>query len=260
MNIKNYVNDFKDGIRFEFKKCKNLKFDPHNPDLFEAAVKEGYGDAKRTFTKIGEFWQKKPELKEKLFKSLAEKIRTLFLCTDIEFNSWHKETCKYFCNELNENGYEAAYGQAQKIVNMALKYLYCLDGAEQYEYIFKKCHMPLDSFTLEWFKRTINTKSDENEKIKSETWSKMSEETYDKVCSKIFKELSDQNVLPQNPLMAEFIIWPEIQLNLATEAFYFALNNISEKSEKDKFKKLSINEKLKIVSQNIKKHNTNADL
>ena len=33
--------------------------------------------------------------------------------------------------------YNARYGQAQKVVNMAFKYLYCCDGAEVYKSKFE---------------------------------------------------------------------------------------------------------------------------
>lgn len=76
-----------------------------------------------------------------------------------EFDEWHRGACEavldvlnvYYCND--EKGTPVQYGKAQKIINMTMKGLYCLDGAQN-KY-FTHCHMALDSFILSWFFRNI---------------------------------------------------------------------------------------------------------
>ena len=78
------------------------------------------------------------------------------------FDEWHNDACKavlevlqkfYTNNDKQETLVQ--YGKAQKIVNMTMKGLYCLKDADQKKDYFKHCHIPLDSFTLEWFKRKV---------------------------------------------------------------------------------------------------------
>lgn len=78
-----------------------------------------------------------------------------------KFDKWHAEACgvvldilrEYYYNDKDHNPVQ--YGKAQKIVNMTMKGLYCLPGSEEYEAHFRFCHIALDSFTLEWFKRNV---------------------------------------------------------------------------------------------------------
>lgn len=79
--------------------------------------------------------------------------------TEINFDKWHNEACKKFLGVLEHYYSNAAYGKAQKIVNMMFKHLYCMkfggDNQVLDEDYFKHCHLTLDSFTLEWFYREV---------------------------------------------------------------------------------------------------------
>ena len=82
--------------------------------------------------------------------------------TEKKFDSWHHETCMAVLADINKyyknpSGSDVCYGKAQKIVNMTMKGCYCLQGADAKEEYFKYCHVPLDSFTLEWFYREVVT-------------------------------------------------------------------------------------------------------
>ena len=78
---------------------------------------------------------------------------------ETSFDQWHKEMCEEFLAVI-EPKYQGGlkYGKAQKIVNMTFKNTYCLQHngikEDKFEKYFEHCHMPLDSITLEWFKRT----------------------------------------------------------------------------------------------------------
>ena len=100
--------------------------------------------------------------------SFFNQLKSYFDWTSIseeEFDNWHHERCNEVLAEIQEfytNGDRdntpVHYGKAQKIVNITFKGCYCLEGAEQKEALFKHCHMPLDSFTLEWFYREVVTR------------------------------------------------------------------------------------------------------
>ena len=70
------------------------------------------------------------------------------------FDEIHKKICVNLIEKCEER-ISMTYGQAQKIINMAFKYLYCCRHDSAMEERFKACHMPLDSFSLEWFKRNL---------------------------------------------------------------------------------------------------------
>ena len=98
--------------------------------------------------------------------SLLNRITTYFDNTapanEEEFDNWHHQTCAAVLVDINKyyknpSGSPVCYGKAQKIVNMTMKGCYCLDGADAKEEHFKYCHLPLDSFTLEWFYREVVT-------------------------------------------------------------------------------------------------------
>ena len=123
----------------------NWEFDVSNSILFQAAVWQGYLDASRTFTDIN------TDENRKAFNNLARKIQSYFQNDDSGFE--HDSWCKSFIKDIKKyNNYpDVRYGQAQKVVNMAFKYLYCCEGAKYYKERFEPCHMPLDQYTLAWY-------------------------------------------------------------------------------------------------------------
>lgn len=64
------------------------------------------------------------------------------------FDIWHKESCDKLTTEFNKIiNYELFYGQAQKWINMTLKYLFAI-GDEKINGIdrnYKYFHIPLDN-------------------------------------------------------------------------------------------------------------------
>ncbi len=177
-----------DGKRGPFyNKTQEWIFDKGNLELFINAVWQAYLDANRTFSGI-----KGTNKNEGAFLNLAKSIKKYFDLEEAEFS--HDKWCKDFIRDIKKyNGYDARYGQAQKVVNMAFKYLYCCDGAENYRDKFNKCHMPLDQFTLAWFFA--------EEGILYQEWSWFSAGKYKDVSEKIKKRLKD------DILGKELIIW-----------------------------------------------------
>lgn len=166
------------------------------------------------------------------------------------FNTWHNETCKVFLESLKDDYKDLCYGKAQKIVNMMFKHLYCLDGAEKYaeDGYFTYCHLTLDSFTLEWFKRNVN-------RGKVGVWSNLyyndSDIDINNYCyyvDKIHEYFSRNDIKEKynglTPFLFEFYMWPEMQLHLASEGFYFALKeNLGDKC-RENFRSKNIDDKI----------------
>jgi hypothetical protein len=100
------------------------------------------------------------ELKEAQF--IANYISMFFadeFLTEEKFDKKHHEACVQFLKVLQKYYPDAAYGKAQKIVNMMFKHLYCMKIGEAKKMLdekyFEHCHLTLDSFTLEWFCREV---------------------------------------------------------------------------------------------------------
>lgn len=127
---------------------------------------------------------KSNEAKEKAVQLLqgkfgiSEKIVSIAIN---DFDTWHREVCESLVetyqeikDENNKNFF--TYGNAQKLLNMALKYLWLLDmlpggidGA--------LLHTPIDSYILQKLENSIENISAENGSYKynGETWSQLSD-------------------------------------------------------------------------------------
>lgn len=193
-----------------------------------------------------------------------------------DFDKWHNETCDKFLRIIRGlNVYsKIEYGKAQKIVNMMFKHLYCLNGADAYLDYFEHCHFVLDSFTLEWFIRDVakewyNQSNEEPISVSAENkpfpkWSNITYRPqnnldYNKKPDRIdnggyYHYMFFQKTIRDyfetkhkqcgcTPFQAEFHIWPDIQMHLACEAFYFALDDTLTTKAKNDYKKKDLNSK-----------------
>lgn len=271
--IEDSVYDFIRTIKKEpcceyFTSDKTKKVDWGDEKVYKDALYQGYLDACRTIhwntkaqpkgkvlLKRKKEWDKKEEnpMSEPLTE-VAKELRNYFN-NDEKFDEKYLDWCKHLINSYK--GYlkdEITYGQAQKIINMAFKYLYCIcdkcEGREKYKKKFDKCHMPLDSFSLEWFKRMFREKDFSNsddyfennkelmvnlftkgksKKLKANSigsWSSM-QQTWKESCIKqeypyefyayVIKQYCDEESI--TPLQLDFIVWPNMQKIMAIESF-----------------------------------------
>lgn len=128
--------------------------------------------------------------------------------TKEDFDEWHDFVCtkivlpvvQHFYTNRDAEHSPVCYGKAQKIVNITLKCCYCLDGARDREDYFTYCHVPLDSFTLNWYKKNGG-------QIDTE-WSKLDEVEYEEI-QKFIRNIEPDIELFNNltPLQKEFLIW-----------------------------------------------------
>ena len=208
------------------------------------AVKKAYIDmSPRTFKekdKQQSGVEKKDEInrtkKDDLLKEVAQRISNYMKgASSAGFDIWHKELCDFFIDgtketnglrklleDANKDPNQATFGKAQKLVNMTFKYMYCFDDANQHIDKFDMCHMPLDSYILDWFfdwykeewKKQYNEKMTKNGKNHLSAWSdlKYAKDPGDKIPqykeiqSLIKQKLRNENV---SCLEAEFVIWWE---------------------------------------------------
>ncbi len=69
-----------------------------------------------------------------------------------QFDAWHRQSCETLSAVYRENGYPLFYiGQAQKWLNMTLKYIFTL-GAERiagFDDCYAFCHVPIDNILVQ---------------------------------------------------------------------------------------------------------------
>lgn len=147
MNEPTYVQIDRDSLEFlQIFLFKNLD------DYFTAASRRAYLDFNRTLplNKSNKSDKEKVELWSAGTEMLRENITALLEMrakTQKAFDDWHYRTCSALRSHYRNNGVQFTYGQAQKWVNMTLKYLYIL-GAYSFDDIFEFLHPPIDNYIL----------------------------------------------------------------------------------------------------------------
>lgn len=148
--------NFTDGMKKNLVKdesCISFRIDNENDIML--AIKLAYNDTKRTLRGWARM-DSRENIKRESFKKLAKAISKYFSETEektyLEFAALLRQWRKILIDEFKSCGFELSTGQAQKIVNVTMKNLYCYNDACCYENKFKYCHMPLDSYILDWFR------------------------------------------------------------------------------------------------------------
>lgn len=143
---------------------KKLSADDYNTYCTKRAIMKAYEDATNEGAYNTLFKKTIEAGKLKQLKSASERARNYsaeFLFSQIQklsalasnYEEWHKNTCdelykKYSEVYLNENEPFFTYGNAQKWVNMAMKYLWLL-GLLDNTVDCEKLHIPIDSFIID---------------------------------------------------------------------------------------------------------------
>ena len=130
------------------------------------------------------------------------------------------------------------FGQAQKIVNMAFKYLFCLAKDEKIRQKFDVCHMPLDGIMLEWiFRNCKNVDGTVLLKKHKGAWSKMNKGSdEEQIDNEVYYTYEFYRKIllysfPDTPLLQlDFENWREMSLVMAVEAY---LKNFKEEERKE---------------------------
>ena len=244
-DLRNAVEEFKKNIKNE--KLKELK-SIQDKGTIEVAVELAYDDAKRTMTGIGAHKDERKEAQGEI----VEKLHSYFALSTApdcnKFDELHKEMCELWHKRFEDIENLGTYGKAQKIVNMAFKYLYCCEDANAKEEYFKYCHVALDSYTLEWFFREAGNETDKIVKKYISSWSSIKEygdgeeNFYQDIDGKVyytymyyqnkFRDLSSAQFL--TPFKAEFVMWQYYKNKLIAEDFLLSLPGNTMKKEKIK--------------------------
>ena len=163
-----------------------------------------------------------PELKDTCIDYLVGVFSTPLHISD--FDAWHKTLALELIDRWNREvaGF-GTVGKAQKVINMAFKYLACI--SHDYDTHLPYCHMTLDSYTLDWYEAAVKPwakarKREVGRKVSA--WSKI--ESYDEylLIQQNIRDYLDAGTtysirignvqtpkiqLPVVPVDAEFIVW-----------------------------------------------------
>lgn len=177
-------------------------------DIYDCAVYQAYLDMNRTISGVKDSAETERD-------AIAAQLRSFF--DDPEygspsktvFDNWHEKAMEGAYGKANQ----LTYGQIQKLINMAFKYLYCCRDIRDNKFgRFDWCHMALDTYTLTWLGRVEAT---DFKIIKKQygwdgSWSKISsKELYGVIVEAIRKSCNaDKWPHKDKPFFAEFYIWP----------------------------------------------------
>ncbi len=190
-------------------------------DHLSNAVNRAYRDMNRTISFINACDKTSKENKENR-KKLIEKVKKIIAAgirnSNIKnFDDWHCEICRniqlvYINDVQGEKG--LTYGQAQKWINMTLKYLTIINQLENIDVDYKNFitnhgrdfHVPVDTIILDSFEEEYkNSKAIPNSGTnkKRKCWSKWNEDEY-----KSFQDYLKNNISGYESLLDwEFEKW-----------------------------------------------------
>ncbi len=228
-NKKKYIEEFIQGIdKGPFKCLKEKKQEEQTSEyvskkngdscIYDCAVDQAWLDVCRTAIGVD---------KNAVKGIIPDKLKIYFVEKPDNFDEWHETTCINIKKEVSG----LTYGQIQKIVNMAFKYLYCCtDFYSDKKEFFEKCHMPLDSYTLKWCKEKGKELRYKESAFQWDgiKWSKIDDyKYYIKIQEGCRKILENQNVLEE-----EFRIWQKMKDEQELKDFKAFTKRIMRRLEK----------------------------
>lgn len=162
-------------------------------DLIELAMTKAYRDLMRTIRNFATN-ENNNRIKieaRKCIKGYIYYVINSNINSQKEFDQKHQEACTKLIEKFEDQYF--TIGQAQKWINMTLKYLHLLeyDGIEK---IYEFCHIPVDNYIL----------NITNYKI-SKPWSKLN--NYDEYLE--YQKWFRNEYKNEIPLDAEFYLWLE---------------------------------------------------
>lgn len=127
-----------------------LYFGSGDDDLTRA-IRRAYQDLSRTVYGIGAHPEARPLAQETLRLELEALPTRDDVAAQSSFDAWHEDVCYKLSVAYEKGGYFGfCVGQAQKWLNMALKYIYVFGEARLpgYAGLYGFCHVPIDNIVL----------------------------------------------------------------------------------------------------------------
>ena len=123
-------------------------------DYLTGCIDRAYLDFNRTLHGLGRI-RKGDELYKKATERLKRRLSDLRKANSVRsqtgFDKWHRSTCLGLTQLYKKYGYPRFYiGQAQKWVNMTLKYIFTMRDSRVSGFgkVYRFCHIPIDNIVL----------------------------------------------------------------------------------------------------------------
>jgi len=125
-----------------------------NKTLVEACIDRAYLDVCRTMHGISKKNKKAEKLKElkQLMKMICDEITLNKFKSQNQFDEWHKKKCYLLKTQFKKKlEFDLNIGQAQKWINMTLKYMFVLGDSriKNISMNYKHFHIPIDNIILD---------------------------------------------------------------------------------------------------------------
>ena len=116
----------------------------------ECATARAYQDFCRTAHGIGKYKGAREHAEARIQEALRQQSNSRVPVTDEKFDNWHEELCREVREKSRDCGFELSVGQAQKWINMTLKYLFVFgeESAPGFAKFYPHCHIPIDNIIL----------------------------------------------------------------------------------------------------------------
>lgn len=118
------------------------------------AIKRAYRDFNRTLHGFGAL-EERDKIRETAKNQLERAFQELWkyrsrVTKQAIFNAWHRSTCMKLISVYQPYHFHFYVGQAQKWVNMTLKYIFTLGESRLpgYQVVYPFCHVPLDNILI----------------------------------------------------------------------------------------------------------------
>lgn len=168
-------------------------------DVLGQCLKRAYLDFSRTVHGIAQCRSAYPAATSFLRSELSQLPLQRQIFSSEQFDKWHKTTCRNLLSIYSGHAYPAfSIGQAQKWINMALKYIYVF-GEERlpgFKPLYSLCHIPIDNIIIK------NLSFKNPPKLKC-AWSRIT--SYDDYM--LFQHWVRQTFQGSSPLAVEFRLW-----------------------------------------------------
>ena len=172
-------------------------------DKYDSAMNRAYLDFNRTIRFGTLDHEQRNQLKDDAKQCIRDNVLNISTSSQDDFDRWHKTVCEKLINVYSEKNVVFFYGQAQKWVNMTLKYLCVLD----YE-LFNNSEffdIPIDRNILNIANQRFGIE------IPEVSWSRWDKDQYNTYQKELKKKISLNCNL--SPIRWEFRNWNSIRGN-----------------------------------------------
>ena len=141
-----YVTVSRDAYDF----LKHMLFGAWN-SIYVAASERAYRDMCRTLRNIRQSDANSMKLRSEVDLLHEDEVCALFergIANQKQYDAWHESLCLRIQKHYLVNGVDMTVGQAQKWVNMTMKYLFIADVPGTVD-AFYFCHVPVDSYIID---------------------------------------------------------------------------------------------------------------